>query len=130
VLDVAGLPLPVSQGRSLLGPDRSQPRDVYAESFPNQGLFGPIERLDRVERAVFSGTKKFIHSSSGRRELYDLARDPRETENLASAGGEGELEGLQKKLEAWAKAAPPRRRRGKRLDRDALERLKSLGYAQ
>jgi len=39
-------------------------------------------RFDRVRAALYDGRHKFIHSSDGRHELYDLEADPDEAENL------------------------------------------------
>lgn len=40
------------------------------------------DRLHRVRRALFADGWKYIHSSDGAHELYHLARDPKEQQNL------------------------------------------------
>jgi arylsulfatase A-like enzyme len=40
-------------------------------------------RFDRVRRAIFDWPYKYIHSSDGRHELYNLGADPTEQVNLA-----------------------------------------------
>ena len=42
-------------------------------------------RFDRVRGALYEGRHKFIHSSDGQHELYDLEADPDEAENLLLA---------------------------------------------
>lgn len=58
---------------------------VYAENYGArqrelEETWGP--RLDRLRRTVLDGEYKFIDSSDGVRELYDLAADPGEQHNL------------------------------------------------
>ena len=40
------------------------------------------QRFNRVREALYEGPLKFIHSSDGRHELYNLVKDPGETDNL------------------------------------------------
>jgi hypothetical protein len=58
-----------------------------------------------------------------------LAADPNETHNLYKAGDDHAAE-LVGQLTAWAAAAPKQVERPRKLDKDSVERLKSLGYAQ
>jgi hypothetical protein len=39
-------------------------------------------RFNRVRTVVFDWPYKYIHDSSGNHELYDLAKDPEESQNL------------------------------------------------
>jgi hypothetical protein len=39
-------------------------------------------RFNRIRRGLYSARYKYIHSSDGAHELYDLERDPAELENL------------------------------------------------
>lgn len=85
-------------------------------------------RLDRVRRAYVSGDTKWIETSDGTEELYDLAGDPGESNNLMN-GSDDRAGGLRKGLDAWKTA----RRDGestKRVLIDAAEVsvLEELGY--
>ena len=109
--------------------DENAPRAIVAESYPsNLFLDWEPKRFGRTERALYSGDMKFISSSSGKRELYNLANDPREERNLYNPD-ERTSQSLRAELEDWVRAvkaleAPPT------LDRRTLERLRSLGYVQ
>jgi len=77
ILDAAGVRSPVPmRGVSLLR-DRS-PHSVYAES-----LFARIHLGWSELRSIVSGSSQMIDAPKP--ELYDVARDPRETRNIAAA---------------------------------------------
>ncbi|HEY3441099.1 MAG TPA: sulfatase [Paludibaculum sp.] len=117
---LAGLPLPSIAATST--------RPVFSESYPGADRWQAWERFRRVERAVFRGKWKFILSTNGRRELYDLSTDPGETRNLADSEPRTAAE-LQALVSAWQKnLAPVNARSG--LDSDTVNRLRSLGYIQ
>jgi arylsulfatase A-like enzyme len=42
-------------------------------------------RFDQVRTAIYAGSYKYIHDSTGNHELYDLAEDPSESNNLYSS---------------------------------------------
>ena len=66
-------------------PDRSQTSFLLASNRFSRAkdLSQPWgDRFKRVRRVVFSGQYKYIHSSDGQHELYDLEADPRESRNL------------------------------------------------
>jgi hypothetical protein len=72
---------------------------------------------------------KFISSTSGKQELYDLSVDPNEERNLYREGDRASVE-LQTLLESWLGTLarhPPSRQT---LDRETMDRLRSLGYVQ
>lgn len=73
--------------------------------------WGP--RLDRVRRAYVTGETKWIESSDGEEELYDLAADPGEATNLAETGVERGA-ALRAGVEAWRDA---------RVDGESAERV-------
>jgi arylsulfatase A-like enzyme len=100
---------------------RSDP-PVFSEAFP--------PRLGRVERTIVVGSLKLIVSRDGKRQLYDLSRDPDETQNLVSAGRNLSLgQGLEDALDRWAITLPrPLGQRPATLDEETLRRLRSLGY--
>jgi arylsulfatase A-like enzyme len=130
ILDTAGVPVPKQvQGRSLLSSAPDAQRRIFAESFPSRRLISLQPRLDRIERAVISGSMKLIGSTAGRRELYDLAKDPNEDENIYAASGSGSR-ALETSLEQWTKAALAKSRPEGPIDPGVIERLRSLGYVQ
>jgi hypothetical protein len=82
----------------------------------------------RAEQAIVSGSMKFIESSTGNKELYDLSRDPNELHNLLPGGPEPALE---TKLVEFMQAARVSKRLGQpEVGSKTLENLKSLGYLQ
>lgn len=97
VLDVLGLDIPGDiQGQSLLPMlkdpatvgDETSRRPIYAET-----LSPRITRNWGEQRALFKDDYKYIHGP--RQELYDLAQDPREVNNLLAQ--EPELASAMKK---------------------------------
>lgn len=126
VLEACGLPLPT--GHPAAGSLLAAPPPALL----SQGLNRYEDR-----RAVRFGRFKYIRwTMSGREELYDLARDPGETADLA-ASSPVELAESRRLLEGF-EAEGRRARRLLRLpegeaaeiDRKTLERLRSLGYAR
>lgn len=115
VLDVLGLPPePDAEGRSLAGPPADRP--LYAESFADEGPRA---------RAVFAGSEKLILHADGGSELYDLARDPQEEDDLAASRADT-ANALREDLERWAARADASDTPA--LDEAARERLRELGY--
>ncbi len=136
VLDVLGYEIPPGlQGVSLLRPELLKERNILSESFSARRNLRLHKRFYRIERAIFSGPMKFISSTYEGPQLYDLSRDPREEENLHSPGNEHSAE-LEAKLEQWLASvreeSPPvgGAVTGKRANKEALDRLKALGYVQ
>jgi arylsulfatase A-like enzyme len=129
VLDVAGITPPqFLQGYSLRGGAGNANRKLISESFPGSGLISLNPRFNRIERAIYSGDFKYIDSTAGRHELYDVSADPGEAHNLCSDDAT-QCSGMQHDLEEWEKATPKTVSHGKPLDAQTLERLRSLGYA-
>ena len=126
VLEAAGLPaLGYSDGLSLMrelragaGASDLPHRSFYLESIHGRQRYGWAPLAGFVE-----WPEKYI--SAPRPELFDLARDPRETDNLFDQAGAAELESrlgeIRASSEEFDVAADPG------LDVD-LERLTSLGY--
>ncbi|MGA7668813.1 MAG: sulfatase [Nitrolancea sp.] len=138
ILDLAGIDRPgepyAIQGRSLLGTDgphmfavaeQAVPRfDMFPARFP---YFDPAPH-ERELKAIRRGTWKYIWSSDGRHELYNLDDDPGEQRNLAAscAGTAGELHHL---LFEWFGTAEPRTTGVQAIFDDTVsERLRDLGY--
>jgi arylsulfatase A-like enzyme len=129
ILAAAAIPIPKAvEGQNLVNVAEGDPRVVIAETFPNAHFVELAPRFRRVERAVVSGSRKLIVSTAGQRELYDLATDPGETANLyPSDAGARQLEA---RMSLWLKTAVRMPKGAGAVDRQALERLKSLGYVQ
>ena len=130
VLAAAGAPVPAAmQGRSLLDASASAPREFFSETFPCATLQSPECPRGCIARAVFSWPYKFITSTNGRRQLYDLNADPDETRDL-SQNQAARARQLNADLRAWMKTFPSQPHQKLFLGPEALQRLKSLGYAQ
>jgi len=136
VLDVLGYEIPGGlQGVSLLKPGGLDDRNIISESFSARRNLRQHKRFYSIERAIFSGPMKFISSTSGKRELYDLSRDPEEKENIYRAD-DGISGKLKAELNQWlevVKEEPSSREESvsrKKADKGALDRLKALGYIQ
>lgn len=124
VCDLLGLKKPeFLQGRSLVSAMRGRrlaERALYIESlspYYNMG-WAPLQ-------GFISGGFKFIQSPLP--ELYDLEKDFEERENLAVGR---DLGAFKKRLVGIIKrdTSPEASQSGRRLDRESLEKLRSLGY--
>jgi arylsulfatase A-like enzyme len=128
VLDVLGIPAPSTfEGRSLLG-GAGAVEEAWAET--EHTLDGSrkiaLRRGASGEKAIFTQKERHLEI-----ELFDLARDPRESERLDAAAFR---EDLERRLAAYLAEAGARRG-GKtgppvELDPEDLERLRSLGYVK
>jgi arylsulfatase A-like enzyme len=126
LLDLLGLPpLEAVQGTSLVSLFDDPGGDLrvtsYGESLEPTLAFG-----SSVLRFVREGRWKYIHKLEP--ELYDLASDPRELDNLASKRPE-RVEQLRGRLEALVAEAPPPPEDARRtMDEEAVAQLRALGY--
>lgn len=126
MLDLMGLPpLRGAQGRSFAsaarGVGRSPGPPVYSESLYGERAYGwaPLASLREPAR-------KFIEAPEP--EIYDLARDPGEKENLAPARTE-ELRDWRRRFSAALEAIGVSGEDSKSgLSRESREALQSLGY--
>jgi arylsulfatase A-like enzyme len=126
-LEAVGLKTPREvQGHSLPAPGVKLESTVITEAFTARAK---EKRLNFTERALYSGSMKWITSTAGHRELYDLAQDPDERKNLYSTGSPI-AEAMQADLERWLEAVPREQAPSNKVDKETLERLKSLGYTQ
>jgi arylsulfatase A-like enzyme len=133
VLDVLGSELPVNlKGQSLLKLEKDNLRDVISESFPSGHLRSLHPRFDRIEQALFLGPYKFINSSAGQKQLYNLTKDPHEKENIYQSDNSISIK-LEARLNEWLDntksefaSSSVKVKPGK----ETLERLKALGYIQ
>ena len=128
-LDLLGYPPPKNiQGRDLLRPPEARDQ-VISETFVHPLISTWSARFLRSQQALFNGPLKFIRSSTGERELYDLSRDPDEQTNLAaSQATDNYAQALVRYLQAAA--ADRRRRVPAQASSETIEKLKSLGYIQ
>jgi arylsulfatase A-like enzyme len=98
---------------------------------PND-LFHPVwgHRFDRIRRALYEWPHKYIHSSDGDHELFDLVEDPAESRNLIREQPERSAR-LARRLQALlasrshASAAPA----PEELSTEEIEELRALGYS-
>jgi arylsulfatase A-like enzyme len=127
-LDVLGFGIPGEiQGESLLKVGEGNSRIVFSESFPNPMYIKWHSRFNRFERAIFSGNYKLISSTDGKRELYDLSKDPDEKGNFYETN-DGISKELEAKLNQWLKEVKEESASPAKLRKETLDRLKSLGY--
>jgi hypothetical protein len=72
---------------------------------------------------------KFITSSNGKYETYDLSNDPDESRNLFGSRNPT-AQRLGAGLASWIKSMPQQSKQQLKLDPEVMQRLKSLGYIQ
>ncbi len=99
------------------------PDDLPA--FSESVLFKPEKKSIRLD-----GWKLIVHPESGREELYDLRADPGEQTDVAAVGPEV-LAALKARLTEWMERMASQkqsREEGRKLSREEIEALKSLGY--
>ncbi len=140
-----------SQGRNLLEKDvRDEPVLLTEYYYPNQALSAighakenpMLDKFKRRIRSITFNDMKLIWGSDGRHELYDLANDPEETENLIDNGAhsalmEEMLTRLQHVVNSYAKdvgiysnSQEDLGIKKEKLDEETLRELRSLGYVQ
>jgi arylsulfatase A-like enzyme len=133
ILDVLEFSPPGNiDGRSLLKHSADKSRPVIAESYPGSWEWNLHPRFHRVERAIFSGPYKFVLSTAGKRELYNLSNDPNEKTDLSGTDSETSRR-LEAEINQWAKSAESgdtEAASASKLDTDTINRLKSLGYVK
>jgi arylsulfatase A-like enzyme len=130
ILEVVGEKAPAGlQGSSLLHPDALKDRQILLEGYQDSIFAEWDPRFARDQHALVSKTKKLIFSTLGKRELYDLASDPDERQNLYHAG-EPDSAMFTGALDALLKKVPASQDRPVALDANTVQRLKSLGYVQ
>lgn len=140
ILELAGLPAParVSVG-SLTPAFEGKPAglpvisEAFARPEPNTRT-DALLRTDIRYRSYRVGMEKLISLSTGETHFFDLAADPKETTNLASAKPDRRRE-LQQELEDWSAVlglhgldAEVGAGEVPELDPEAQKRLEALGY--
>ena len=109
LLEIAGIPTRApfdmpSLATSFLGREPPAERPVYGEYNRFFGQEYPV-------RMVVDGSWKYVHYFGPEAELFDLAADPGERENLAgSPAHQGELLRMRQLLESWMAASGDRYR--------------------
>jgi arylsulfatase A-like enzyme len=102
-------------------------RLIISESFPDGWRIKFHQRFHRFERAIYSDFFKFIGSTSGKRELYNLSEDPNEMINLYNA--EEEISNLlESRLNRWLGSVNTKFELTEQFDSDTIKKLKTLGY--
>jgi arylsulfatase A-like enzyme len=92
-------------GRDLLGPDAFAARNLFSESFPCPVTHSPECPAGCLMRTVVAWPNKYIFSSTGRAEVYELRQDPKESHNLfGSLNPTAKI--LATQLNAWIKTIP------------------------
>lgn len=120
--------LPVARKDTVVSESRySHDSDYYD---PDWG-----HRFKRVRTAFYDGSFKFIHSTDGKHELYDLQRDPREEKNIIAAQPkraekmQGEIERLIEQSPKPPTVLPDGKQKEDELpSNDEIDALKDLGY--
>ena len=143
VLSTVGLAVPREvQGKdltALLDPGRSRPRapsraasTAFSEQMHDADSarrFG--SRYEADLQAVRTLRWKYIFSSKGPEELYDLTADPAECTNLAGLKP-GELLSMRELMGIWRRSigAPIETHAREEIDPATIENLRSLGYIE
>jgi arylsulfatase A-like enzyme len=104
----------------------------FTDMFEKVDPKADVRKFDRKLRAVRNDRYKYIWTSNGEDELYDLYSDPEERINIANAQSEV-LKELKMTLERWLKNLKVLEHRQKvweldKEDEEVIKRLQSLGY--
>jgi arylsulfatase A-like enzyme len=130
IVNVLGYAPPANmQGKNLLDKAAAGPRQIFSESFQCPVPHPPECPDGCMSRSVLAWPYKLVTSSSGKFELYDVSNDAGEDRNLAVSQSAAAKE-LGSELSRWVKTMPPRAKQQLKLDGEAVQKLKSLGYVQ
>jgi arylsulfatase A-like enzyme len=128
VLEAARLTIPSTlEGVSLTRAEAMKDRRVVAE-YHNSAL-NATPRFMHDSYALFFGPWKMIYSTSGKRELYNLAADPAEQKNLYEPGSKTAA-AMKEELKAWSRNVAPRYLNAAPAAEESAKQLESLGYAR
>jgi arylsulfatase A-like enzyme len=123
ILRYLGLPIPGgTRGQALLEADHPTVSEVYPHRHPFQ----------RTLRAIRVGEYRYFKGSTGEERLFHLTADPLETHNLISELPEVAAS-ARARLEEWLRntpEAPHPAEAPPRVDDEALENLRALGYVR
>ena len=108
---------------------RADGRLVFSDHFLCPTVYMANPEFTRRETAVVTGSLKFVESPARMGELYDLSEDPDERNDLYRQGHPA-VARLRQALADWEESTPRQVTAPAKLDKKALERLKSLGYVR
>jgi arylsulfatase A-like enzyme len=124
ILATAGIPVPSGlTGLDLRTVNTAPPRVLVSVSH------SPRAVIHETATALMANGMKYIDSTLGTRELFDLARDPGEQTNLYRAD-DPLSRSMRASLSEWEKKTPAFREPQNKIDQETIRRLKSLGYVQ
>ncbi len=122
--DICGFKAPAGiEGKSLM------PVLAGTETSDRDGIAEALMHSDRETKAIFSGKDKLIATGTATNQLFDMAADPQETNNLAPSSA-ALVDALRKRLfehHTSAKAAAAKSQQ-LRYDEANQRRIKDLGY--
>lgn len=138
-----GFLIPQLQGSNLLAPngkEKLEDRAVISESLtiPIKGILEiapncEIDQLKKYLRAVIWKGHKFVWSTNGKHQLFNLKDDPYELEDIFATSN-GLAQSFVNKLDAWLKSYQPfeplEDQESNISDPAMVERLRELGYLE
>src|SRR5262249_33564030 len=133
LLEMVGVPPPPLDGRSLL-PLVADPEEAVATREAFSFLVRPPDpKYDFTLAGNLVGRRspetKYVWSSTGRHEYYDLGADPRAERNLY--GARPEVAAVEQRVAEWRKKVDLEQlETGGAMDRLTRDRLRALGYVQ
>jgi hypothetical protein len=86
-------------------------------------------RMKGVRRAAFTASAKLITWSAGPPVFYDLAKDPKESQNRYDRGNPV-VASLENSLTQWSAGIPKQLSKPTKMDKETVDRIRSLGYIQ
>ena len=98
------------------------------EAFAGESIFSERMYLLSIRKGIY---KLIYNKNTMHQELYDLSADPREQSNLLAGGNHTAIgDTLKAELLAWSEKVRHIRpaRSGVKLDKETVDKLKSLGY--
>jgi arylsulfatase A-like enzyme len=125
ILRLTGSEPPPSFEGIPLTTEASADRAIFSESYWNHNQ--PGKR--RIQRTVVRGRWKYVMSTDGKRELFDLEADPREEQDEAPREA-GVATQLDRTLLDWIASAERSASENRRPDEEAIRALRSLGYVR
>jgi len=102
-------------------------RNIVSELYENASCYKFGTRFRGISRAFYDLPYKYIANSARKNELYNIVLDPKEQNNLLSSKPHI-ASVMDKALSEWVKLRKPRASKKRKLNREELKNLKSLGY--